>query len=172
MKLSKFLDYKPIIVRGNIGSRTFDVVMTRIMENNWERPDKTRMIPILIHSYGGDAETMIQVMSLLKEQKQRGVEVLTFASGPCMSAAFYIYMMGDVRYADRNVNLMHHKIRTSLFSGTDNDAEFEKQEMQRLDKVVKRMIQLKLNKEEASRYDAGLDVYWRYKEAKEKGIIT
>lgn len=169
MKLLKFCrDDAPLMIVGNISQKTLKHVIDGLNISIDDNGDK--VASIMIHSYGGNAESTLQIMEYLHSLK-RSITLNTFAAGPVMSGGFYLYMMGNNRYAEKHVEFMHHTCRGMSFN-TAYSAEEDAKYMRYLDRALNELIDVPLTNSEKAKFDRGEDLTWRYREAKSKGIIT
>lgn len=65
-------------------------------------------VDFTINNGAGDREMAIDIIRLLKELKNRGAAVFTFAKDSAISAGAYIWMTGSQRYARRNSRFLWH----------------------------------------------------------------
>ena len=169
MQLLTFIKKPYIKIVNDIGERSFESFL-KSLEKFLETGSKE--LRILVHSDGGCVLSCLSKMRVIKDLKAKGYTVSTFASGRAQSAGFLLFMMGDNRYADNHVELMHHKMWTTAFGATEVDLEKKKKAMKRLENMIAKYVTVPLTKKESKLYDSGEDVEWTYRQAKKKGIVT
>ena len=97
------------------------------------------IIPVVIHSAGGDMYSGMALYSLLRECKKK---VVTILLGKAFSAAAFIFCCGDERYMSPNATLMFHQVRIETLTGEHEMIKREAKEVYRLNKEMLESISL------------------------------
>ena len=165
----KFTEESHIRLMGTVGPRMYSSFLTQLKEV-MKKDEGT--IRILINSEGGCAGTCLSLAYIIRDLKKQGRKIHTFASCDAQSAGFRLWMLGDLRSADLNIDLMHHQVWTTSFSATEQELDETKNSVKRTNIMLDKLIPIKLNTEEKKKYNAGDDVKWTYREAKKRGFIN
>ena len=98
-----------LFINGEISEETSQYFFDKVLSS------KGKKLDIYINSSGGCSYAAVSIMHFIK---QAGKEVTTIALGECCSAAFFIYLLGDKRYATKYTLFMNHKDEVSSPSST------------------------------------------------------
>jgi ATP-dependent Clp protease protease subunit len=120
----EYLDYRQIILNGEIGDEVIERVVMQIEKYNFEDEERestqvgynrlVNPITLYINSPGGYVTEGLAIVSAIE---QSGTPIITVAVGNCASMAFVILVAGHARYAYRHAHLMYHEI-SSGYGGT------------------------------------------------------
>ena len=91
------------------------------------------VIPVMIHSTGGDVYSALKIHDVIKSSH---VPVVTCVCGAAMSAAAFIFTSGTERYISEHSTIMLHDVAIDFFSGKINDVVVETAEMKRLNQKM------------------------------------
>jgi ATP-dependent protease ClpP protease subunit len=105
------------------------------------------IIPIIIHSTGGDVYTLMAMLGLVEEAKKTKI-VATVCMGSCFSAAAVLFSEGTkgYRYMSPHGTLMIHDIAISEIDGKLGNVEAESKEMRRLNNILYERMATNCNK--------------------------
>jgi ATP-dependent Clp protease protease subunit len=95
-----------------------------------------QVIPIIISSYGGSVYAALEMIDIMKSI---GVPTVTVCMGKCMSAGVVLFAAGDRRYASPNATIMIHEV-SSRMGGKNNEIKFTAREVDRLNKILFKVI--------------------------------
>lgn len=84
--------------------------------------DEYSTVLITINSHGGSADTMFEMMNILKRYKT----VITVAAGSVSSAGFFLWCAGDVRVVQKYTMLMAHRESYAFSGKSDYHADYNK----------------------------------------------
>ena len=121
---------KTVNLTGDIdeeNANTFATAFTEAMRTGQE------IIPVVIHSTGGDVYSALKIHDLIKSST---VPVATVVTGCAMSAAAFIFTAGDFRYISPNSTIMLHDVSVEAFAGRINDIVVETNEVRRLNRAM------------------------------------
>lgn len=128
--------------------------------------------PIIIHlsSFGGDAYESLAVYDLFRNSP---CDIHVIASGKIMSAAFVIFLGGDIRTALPNTTFMMHSASYGA-EGTVKNHEVQVNEGKRLNNLFLDIASQRTKRPKKFWYRKILntDYYLNAEEAKEVGLLT
>ncbi len=133
------------------------------------------LLPVIIHSQGGDVYAAMHVAELLKTS---GLEIHTVLMGVAASCAAVIFTCGHVRWISPLGRLMVHDVSTDLDGNlTGLSMLTEAGEMQTLKDALCRIMSLNIGKSEdyfanLLRTRGNVDVYMGARECLAEGIAT
>lgn len=149
--LSDFLDHELLKLRkiflfGDIDGILAKKVIQQLLylENQGSNP-----IEIILHSDGGDIDSMYGIVDIINRLKKKNIEIITIALGKCCSAAACILTFGTKgkRYALENSILMFHPVSYEIpfdyVSKQQPFSEFNAKQSELLTKAVAKNVQKK-----------------------------
>lgn len=129
--------------------------------------------PIEIHlsSNGGDVYDGLAIYDAIRNCP---CDVIIFAHGKIMSAAFIVFLAGDIRLAMPNTTFMMHSVSYEPDKAKVKDHEIDVQEGKRINNLFLDIMSTRTKKPKNWWYRKILsqDFYFNLTEAKEHGIIS
>ena len=97
------------------------------------------VIPVVIHSQGGDLFDALHMVSVMKTAK---VPVATIVAGHAYSAAALLFSAGTegYRFMAAHASIMLHDVGIEEVSGKCNDIEIEAEELRRTNRMAYRIM--------------------------------
>lgn len=93
-----------IAVIGPIEADSFDIINSLLQDKQFA----TTPVIISLHSPGGDANSMVEFLNILREHRGK---VITINEGKAYSAAAIIYALGDVKVARAGSMTLFHSVQ-------------------------------------------------------------
>ena len=135
-------------------------------------PQLYDVIRINLFSNGGILSGCMAIYDRLIELKEQGMKIITVAHGMIYSAAFILFLTGDIRKAGLGTSFMWHSMLLDLpqdnLSNQEDVLAHERKMQNKLDDIV--VENTKITKEELDK-NKKCNVWMTYEEAKDKGII-
>ena len=172
---SRFIKKPPTVVHiaDEIDS---DVVESFTTEFNTAVQSGQPVIPVLIHSQGGDLFDAMHIISLFRTAS---VPVATIVTGHAYSAAALIFGAGTegYRFIGPNASVMLHDVGIEDVSGRCNDVEVEVAELKRNNQMAYGLMARNAGRDSAFFYDKvqackGSDLYLDAKTAVEWNLAN
>ena len=134
--------------------------------------DTTQLMPVVIDifSHGGCAFSCQAIIDTLLSLK---CPIICRAYGSVQSAAFLIYLAGDIRLAGKHTTMMTHEVSYDIGM---NNFKVQQQELSEFGRMQKRMNDFIISRTTITEEDleqwAGSEKYFDWDEAFEYGIVT
>jgi ATP-dependent protease ClpP protease subunit len=134
----RFMKKSPTIIT-LMGEVDTDMVSKFVEEFNVAVASGQPVIPLIIHSDGGDLYDAIYIINCLKTAT---VPIATIVTGQAYSAAALIFSAGTegYRFMAKNASIMLHDVGIEEVSGKCNDIEVEAEELRRTNRMVYRIM--------------------------------
>lgn len=162
------LDSRRIELRGEVNENMSSIIIRSLLKMSEKSSDP---IEIYLSSHGGDAYEGLAIFDAILACP---CDIHIIASGKIMSAAFIIFLAGDIRIASPNTTFMMHSVSYGI-EGTVKSREHEVQviEGKRINNVFLDIMANRTNRNKKYWYRTILNVdkYLTVAEAVELGII-
>ena len=119
---------------GEINDETVKEVQASVQKAVNSKQD---VLPVVIHSAGGDVYAGMCIYSMLKSCKKK---IVTILLGKAFSSAAFLFCCGDERYISPNGTLMFHQVRIENLTGEHDIIRREAEEIDRLNKQMFKLI--------------------------------
>lgn len=133
-------------------------------------------VEIVINTWGGMASQLLTMVYAVENAKERGIKIITHATGDCMSAGAVLFMLGDERIAHENTLFMFHKTRVlDAFKNIIPRKDLQPHQilaMDLIDNVQRRILAEFLNKEKIELLMQDDDLYMSGIDAYKMGLVT
>jgi ATP-dependent protease ClpP protease subunit len=87
----------------------YDSAWTEFMKNTSDL-EKGDTVTLYINTPGGSAYSTLAIVDQINSLKDKGVHIITKATGSCMSAGTILWLMGDERKTSDNTLFMFHTV--------------------------------------------------------------
>jgi ATP-dependent protease ClpP protease subunit len=154
IKLNAFIEDRTIYITDFIDSE-MELIVCRMLDKLKSNDDLEELeindrkpIHIRISSPGGSAFSGLAILSKIQHMQDLGYVFIAHAGSICMSAAFMIYIVCDLRFALRQSYFMIHQNQLGLeeyFGSSENLKRISKQQdimWSRLKKIIKQYTAL------------------------------
>ena len=126
---------------------------------------------IFLNSPGGYLDSASSILHLMDEVKRSGVEIIMIAAGRVESAAFIIFLNGDVRYCQPDSSFMLHK-PWLMTSGNEVEISKNLKDLRKKAYGDALMKKVKMTQSQKLSYTRGEDVEFNITQALRNGILT
>ena len=128
-------------------------------------------IEIFLSSNGGVAYDGLAIYDIIR---QSNCDIIIYASGKIMSAAFIVFLAGDIRIASSHTTFMMHSVSYQPDSAKVRDHEIDVQEGKRINSLFLEIMASRTKRPKNWWYRKILtqDFYFNVNDAKEFGIVT
>ena len=135
---ARFIKKAPVVIT-LMGEVDTDMVVKFVEEFNAAVASGQPVIPVIIHSDGGDLYDAIYMINCFKTAT---VPIATIVTGQAYSAAALIFSAGTegFRFMAKNASIMLHDVGIEEVSGKCNDIEVEAEELRRTNRMVYRIM--------------------------------
>lgn len=102
-----------------------------------------KTLPIIIDSYGGEAYSLLGMLSMIEES---GIDIITICFAKAMSCGAVLFAAGKERYLGKHATVLIHEPSNIAF-GTASDIKSESEETQRIKNKSFEILDKACNKE-------------------------
>ena len=168
-----------IKIYGNIAQDTVEEVLDQLWDieafdaeylTTYGECSKLMPIVIDIFSHGGCAFSCQAIIDVLLSLK---CPIICRAYGSVQSAAFLIYLTGDIRLAGKHTTMMTHEVSYDVGM---NNFKVQKQELNEFSRMQRRMNDFIISRTNITEEDltqwAGSEKYFDWDEAFNYGVVT
>ena len=152
---------------------TFDIL--ELYKKLLTSKKKPKYVTLLIDSLGGDVDAMVNFKNIMAKIQSLDIKIVTVCIGAARSAAFDIFMQGDIRASMPAPNFMTH----TAYLVASPMVQFRDKQVRKMDKELKECEDLaplspevKFTSAQQALYDINEEVEMNYKEAVLANVVN